>query len=186
MIPNQTQSQLSFPTSDHQQQAFQLDSLARLASSLKMMPQPTSSSFDALTRQNESLLSLAPTSTASSITNNNYKDSLSTMLIEQQLLQNLQKLQQLLQAPPPMPTNNLLGGLLNFPTQTPAIPLPQADVLSQFQLSNLLLPPAPQQPSNSLTATLAAALNDLARQNAQTSAAPSITSNQMFIGNCNT
>lgn len=208
IMPNQRQPPLSFGS--EQQQAFQLDSLARLASSLSgsglklpMMhgqqiqpPQTTASSFDALTRQNELLFSSAastiPTTTQSTTNNNNsYKESLNNLLIEQQLIQNLQKLQQLLQSPAPVLNNtNLLSGLLNLPLapQQQSTPLPpQSDLLAQLQLgsnfSSLLqsvLPPPPQQQPmtpglpNNLTASLAAALDNLARQNAQPP--------QMFIG----
>lgn len=202
------QQQLPFSLAPDQQN-FNLDLLARLASTLNggskfplvdsqplppVVPQSTSSSLDALTRQNDLLFSSAglPTSTAST-NNNNYKDSLNNLLMEQQLLQNLQKLQQLLQ--PTTPTTplqsppSLLGGLLNLPlasqaSAAPSIPPPQPsmDFLSQMQLSSSLIQSvlpqqAPVAPSNNLSASLAAALSDLARHGAQQPPALS----QMFM-----
>jgi hypothetical protein len=139
--------------------------LARLASSLQTIHKPQTTAADLLFNQS---LNPQPSTTASN--NNNYKDSLSNLLMEQQLIQNLQKLHQLLQQnpTPPNPLN-----LIPQPPQQPSI-----NLLSQLQLGpsapfgNLLqsvLPPPQPIVSlpNNLTASLAAALNDLARQNGQ-------------------
>lgn len=178
------------PTAIGQQQSafpplsLELDQLTRL---LKFPAvngnQPTSSSLDTLTRQNEMLFN--STAPASSVpTNNNYKDSLNNLLMEQQLLQNLQKLQQLFQSPPAPTTplqspTNLLNGLFNLPPPVPQTSAQQSiDLLSQLQLLQSVQQPQPITPtlSNSLTASLAAALDNLTRQ--QNNQPP-----QMFIGN---
>ncbi|KAI6175687.1 hypothetical protein M3Y97_00717300 [Aphelenchoides bicaudatus] len=203
VMPGQQPSSMSQIPFGQDQQNFNLDLLARLATSLSngpkfplidnlptaqlppvIPPQTTSSSLDVLSRQNELLFSSAaltnPTSTASA-NNNNYKESLNNLLMEQQLLQNLQKLQQLLQ--PTTPTtplqSPLFGGLLNLPlppqaAQPASIPTSATsmDLLSQLQmgsnmnglLQSVLPAQQPMTPTSNLSASLAAALSDLARQ----------------------
>jgi hypothetical protein len=207
LLPGQQQTPLPQLPFTPDQQNLQLDLLARLASTLNggtkfpfgdnhqlppVIPQTTSSSLNTLTRQNDMLFSSA-TSTAST-NNNNYKESLNNLLMEQQLLQNLQKLQQLLHpTTPTIPLQSppsLLRGLLNLPLPSQANPAPSIppvqppmDLLAQLQMGSNLLqsvlpPPPPVAPANNnLSASLAAALSDLARQGAQQPPALS----QMFM-----